>query len=152
MLAVAAGTLAFFIYLTSRLATPDMALLYGDLESQDSGQIVTQLDQSGVPYKVSPDGSRIFVAADQVGRVRVSMAEQGLPSGGSIGYEIFDRSEGLGTTGFVQNVNHLRALEGEIARTIRTISQVHQARVHLFRELDRHRLVRRAVMELDRAR
>lgn len=131
MVAVAAASLAFFIYLTGRLATPDMALLYGDLEAQDSGQIVAQLEQSGVPFKVSPDGSRVFVAAEQVGRMRVAMAEQGLPSGGSIGYEIFDRSEGLGTTGFVQNINHLRALEGEISRTIRSISQIERARVHL---------------------
>jgi flagellar M-ring protein FliF len=63
--------------------------------------------------------------------MRVAMAEDGLPSGGSIGYEIFDRSEGLGTTKFVQNVNHLRALEGELARTIRSIARVKQARVHL---------------------
>jgi flagellar M-ring protein FliF len=63
--------------------------------------------------------------------MRVAMAEDGLPTGGSVGYEIFDRSEGLGTTKFVQNVNHLRALEGELARTIRTISRVKQARVHL---------------------
>ncbi|HSR70963.1 MAG TPA: flagellar basal-body MS-ring/collar protein FliF, partial [Kiloniellales bacterium] len=60
-----------------------------------------------------------------------AMAEDGLPSGGSIGYEIFDRSEGLGTSNFVQNVNHLRALEGELARTIRSISRIKQARVHL---------------------
>src|SRR3546814_4498618 len=59
------------------------------------------------------------------------MAEEGLPSGGSVGYEIFDRSEGLGTTNFVQNINHVRALEGELARTIGSISSVKQARVHL---------------------
>ena len=63
--------------------------------------------------------------------MRVVMAEEGLPSGGSIGYEIFDRSEGLGTTNFVQNINHVRALEGELARTIRSVSSVKQARVHL---------------------
>src|SRR3546814_7596267 len=57
------------------------------------------------------------------------MAEEGLPSGGSIGYEIFDRSEGLGTTNFVQNINHVRALEGDLARTIRSIESVKQARV-----------------------
>lgn len=131
MAAVAASSVAFFIYLTGRLATPDMALLYGELDGQESGQIVAQLEQQGIPYKVSADGGSILVPADQVGRVRVAMAEQGLPSGGSVGYEIFDRSETLGTTSFVQNVNHLRALEGELARTIRSIAQVQQARVHL---------------------
>ncbi len=131
MLTVAASTIAFFIYLTSRLATPDLALLYADLDAQDSGQIVSRLEQMEVAYKVARDGTKIYVPSDQVGRMRVAMAEDGLPTGGSVGYEIFDRSEGLGTTKFVQNINHLRALEGELARTIRSISQVKQARVHL---------------------
>jgi flagellar M-ring protein FliF len=131
MLTVAASTIAFFIYLTSRLATPDLVLLYADLDAQDSGQIVSRLEQMEVDYRVGRDGSQIYVPSDQVGRMRVAMAEDGLPTGGSVGYEIFDRSEGLGTTKFVQNVNHLRALEGELARTIRSISRVKQARVHL---------------------
>ncbi|MGF1608436.1 MAG: flagellar basal-body MS-ring/collar protein FliF [Kiloniellales bacterium] len=131
MAAVAAAVIAFFIYLTSRLTSPDMALLYGDLDSQDSGQIVSRLEQQAVHYTLGPTGSEIYVPADQVARLRVAMAEDGLPSGGSIGYEIFDRSEGLGTTNFVQNINHLRALEGELARTIRSIGSVKQARVHL---------------------
>jgi len=131
MAAVAASTLAFFIYLTSRLATPEMALLYADLDPQDSGQIVSRLEQRNTPFRIGADGTQIFVPADEVGRMRVAMAEEGLPAGGSIGYEIFDRSEGLGTTSFVQNVNHVRALEGELARTIRAITRIKQARVHL---------------------
>ncbi|MGD1880336.1 MAG: flagellar basal-body MS-ring/collar protein FliF [Kiloniellaceae bacterium] len=131
MAAVTAGIIAFFIYLTSRLASPDMALLYGELGAQDSGQITARLEQMNVPYRISEEGGKIFVPQDQVGRTRMVMAEEGLPSGGNIGYEIFDRSEGLGTTNFVQNINHVRALEGELARTIRTISSVKQARVHL---------------------
>jgi flagellar M-ring protein FliF len=131
MLTVAASTIAFFIYLTSRLSTPDMALLYADLDIQESGQIVSRLEQLEVRYKLGRDGSQIHVPSDMVGRMRVAMAEEGLPSGGSIGYEIFDRSEGLGTTKFVQNVNHLRALEGELSRTIRSIARVKHARVHL---------------------
>lgn len=131
MAAVAAGIIAFFIYLTSRLASPEMALLYGELDAQDSGQIIARLDQMNVPYRLDEDGGKIYVPQDQVGRSRVVMAEDGLPSGGSMGYEIFDRSEGLGTTNFVQNINHVRALEGELARTIRSVSSVKQARVHL---------------------
>ena len=131
MAAVAAGIIAFFIYLTSRLASPDMALLYAELDAQDSGQIIARLEQMNVPYRIGEEGGRVFVPQDQVGRMRVVMAEDGLPSGGSIGYEIFDRSEGLGTTNFVQNINHVRALEGELARTIRSVSSVRQARVHL---------------------
>jgi flagellar M-ring protein FliF len=131
MAMVAAGILAFFIFLTSRLASPEMSLLYAELDGHDTGQIVTRLEQLKVPYRLTGDGSQIFVPAEQVARLRVAMAEDGLPSGGSIGYEIFDRSEGLGTTNFVQNINHLRALEGELARTIRSINLVKQARVHL---------------------
>ncbi len=97
MAAVAAGIIAFFIYLSSRLATPSMALLYADLDPQDSGQIVSRLEQMEVNYRLGRDGGQIFVPGDRVARVRVAMAEEGLPSGGSIGYEIFDRSEGLGT-------------------------------------------------------
>ena len=131
MAAVAAGIVAFFIYVTSRLASPDMALLYGELGVQDSGQIIGRLEQMNVPYRLGEEGGNILVPQDQVGRTRMIMAEEGLPSGGSIGYEIFDRSEGLGTTNFVQNINHVRALEGELARTIRSIDSVKQARVHL---------------------
>ncbi len=131
MAGVAAGILAFFIYLTSRLATPEMSLLYGDLDNQDSGQIVSRLEEMNVPYQMGANGEQIFVPSDQVGRLRIAMAEEGLPNGGSIGYEIFDRAEGLGTTNFVQNINHLRALEGELARTIRSVESVKQARVHL---------------------
>ncbi|MEE8189456.1 MAG: flagellar basal-body MS-ring/collar protein FliF [Kiloniellales bacterium] len=131
MAAVAAGIIAFFIYLSSRLATPGMALLYADLDPQDSGQIVSRLEQMEVPFRLGRDGGQIYVPTERVARMRVAMAEEGLPTGGSIGYEIFDRSDGLGTSSFVQNVNHLRALEGELARTIRSIGPIRQARVHL---------------------
>ncbi|MFD2207971.1 flagellar basal-body MS-ring/collar protein FliF [Kiloniella antarctica] len=131
MAAVAAAIIAFFIYLTGRVATPEMALLYADLDPQESGQIVSELDQRQIPYKLSPAGDAIYVPGNNVARMRVAMAEKGLPSGGSIGYEIFDQSEALGTTSFVQNINHLRALEGELSRTIKSINRIRQARVHL---------------------
>ncbi len=128
---VGAATLGFFVFLTGRVASPNMALLYGGLQAQDSGEIVSSLEQLKVPYDVTPDGSRILVPSDQVARLRLAMAEQGLPSGGSVGYEIFDRSEGFGTTRFVQDINHLRALEGELARSIAALGLVDKARVHL---------------------
>ncbi len=131
MAAVAAGVIAFMIYTTSRIATPDLSLLYSDLDPQDSAQIVTRLEKLEVKYRLSSNGGQIYVPQDKVARLRLTMAEEGLPSGGSIGYEIFDRSEGLGTTSFVQGINHLRALEGELARTIRSIGTVRKARVHL---------------------
>jgi flagellar M-ring protein FliF len=129
--AVAAAMLGFFAFLAIRLTEPDMALLYANLDPADSGRIVEQLDKLGVPYQLASDGATIRVPADQALRLRVTMAQEGLPAGGSIGYEIFDRSQPLGTTSFEQQVNRLRALEGELARTIRTIDQVKNARVHL---------------------
>jgi flagellar M-ring protein FliF len=77
------------------------------------------------------EGSIILVPKDKVTRLRMKLAEAGLPKGGNVGYEIFDKSDALGTTSFVQNINHLRALEGELARTIRAIDRIQAARVHL---------------------
>src|SRR5690606_13065731 len=74
---------------------------------------------------------QIYVPADQVAKLRLSLASEGIPAGGSIGYELFDRADALGTTNFVQQINQIRALEGELARTIRSIRQVRAARVHL---------------------
>ena len=128
---VLATTIGFFVFLSGRLATQSYGLLYGDLDLRDSGQIVQKLDALNVPYQLRADGAQIMVPVDQVARLRVAMAETGLPHGGSVGYEIFDKSETLGTSNFVQNVNHLRALEGELARTISSISSVEGARVHL---------------------
>lgn len=125
------ATLAFFFFLITRVTTPDMALLYGNLAVQDSSQIIAKLESMGVPYKISGNGTQIFVPAPRVQRLRMSMAENGLPAGGSVGYEIFDRSSGIGSSSFVQNINRLRALEGELARSIRTMRGVRSARVHL---------------------
>jgi len=127
---VGVATIGFFIFLTSRLGQPGMALLYGDLDSRDSSQIVQKLDGAGIPYQLRGE-SQIMVASDQVGKVRMMMAEAGLPRGGSIGYEIFDKSDALGTSSFVQNINQVRAIEGELSRTIGSIGLVAAARVHV---------------------
>lgn len=129
--AVAVLLLAGFAWLTWQAGEPDYALLYGDLETTDAGQIIAQLEAAKVPYRLSRDGSAVMVPRDAVPRLRVTLAEQGLPSGGSIGYEIFDRTDALGSSNFLQNVNRVRALEGELARTIRSIDGVKAARVHL---------------------
>ena len=131
MAGVGAGLIGLFIYLSTRLASPDMALLYGDLELNDSSQLVAKLEAMGVGYEIRGNGRQILVPRDQVLRLRLAAAEEGLPSGGTIGYEIFDRSASFGTTNFVQKINHLRALEGELARTIRSLDRVAAARVHL---------------------
>jgi flagellar M-ring protein FliF len=131
MAGVGVGILIFFVFLSARLNTADLSLLYGDLDSGDSSKIISKLEAMGVPFELRGDGRQVMVPSDRVLRLRMSMAEDGLPNGGSIGYEIFDRSESFGTTNFVQNVSLVRALEGELARTIRALAQVTEARVHL---------------------
>jgi flagellar M-ring protein FliF len=123
--------LGLFFFLATRLTTPTMALLYSDLSMADSGRIVQKLEAMQVPHELAGNGSSILVPADQVARLRMAIAQEGLPSGGNMGYEIFDRSESLGTSSFVLNINHLRALEGELARTIGSLNYVKSARVHL---------------------
>ena len=125
------AVLGFFIFLSSRLSTGGMALLYGDLDPQDSGQIIQTLQSKNIPYDIKAGGKQIFVPGDQVLQLRVSLAKSGLPGGGSVGYEIFDDNQGIGTTNFVQNINLVRALEGELARTISAMRNVRGARVHL---------------------
>ncbi len=131
MAVVALGLIAFFVFVTGRLTTPPMALLYGDLSLEDSGEIAGRLDAQNITYQIKGGGTQVFVPEDQVGRLRITMAAEGLPTGGSVGYEIFDESDRLGTTSFVQQLNQVRALEGELARTIAAIAQIQSARVHL---------------------
>ncbi|WP_210336210.1 flagellar basal-body MS-ring/collar protein FliF [Methylobrevis albus] len=129
--AVALGLVAFFAFMIMRFNEVQMAPLYNQLSFEDSSSIVSALEAQQVPYEMRNEGATILVPADRVLRLRMSLAEEGLPLGGSVGYEIFDKTDALGTTSFVQNVNHLRALEGELARTIRAIGRVEAARVHL---------------------
>jgi flagellar M-ring protein FliF len=131
MTGVVAGLIGFFIFLTARVTAPQMSLLYSDLDTTDSSQIVAQLEAQQIPFEIRGNGTRILVPDNQVARTRLKMAGEGLPSGGSIGYEIFDRGDSLGTTSFVQNINKVRALEGELARTIKSLDRVAGARVHL---------------------
>ncbi len=131
MATVAAITIGFIFFLSLRLSTPNMSLLFSGLDLSDSSKIVQSLEAQGIPYKLVGDGNTILVPDNQVSRIRISVAEQGLARGGSLGYELFDRSDSLGATSFVQNINHLRALEGELARTIQSIENVSSARIHL---------------------
>ena len=134
MAAMAAVTLAligFFSFLMVQMTTPQMVPLFTDLSVDDSASIIKDLERQAVPYQIKSDGAIIMVPKDKVARLRMKLAESGLPKGGGVGYEIFDKTDSLGTTTFVQNINHLRALEGELARTIRSIDRVQAARVHL---------------------
>jgi len=129
--AVTIALIGFFVFLIMRVTTPQMTPLFTDLAYEDSAAIVKELDRQAVPYELRNDGNIVLVPKDRVARLRMSFAEGGLPKGGGVGYEIFDKSEVLGTTSFVQNINNVRALEGELARTIRSLDRVQDARVHL---------------------
>jgi len=131
MAAVLLGLVGFFIFLATKLMSPSMELLYSDLEAGDSATIVGQLQVMNVPYEFKKGRSEIHVPRKDVARLRLNLANQGLPGGGSLGYEIFDDVNSLGTTNFMQNVQLVRALEGELSRTIKTLSSVRTARVHL---------------------
>lgn len=126
-----AGLIGVFAWLLVDSGKPSLSLLYADLEMADASRITAQLDASKVTYRLGNDGTSVFVPSDQVAKLRVTLAEQGLPTGGSMGYEIFDRTDALGSTNFLQNVNLVRALEGELSRTMRSIDTVKSARVHL---------------------
>jgi flagellar M-ring protein FliF len=131
MAAVTVTLVGVFGFLILRVTSPQMTPLFTDLTVEDSTAIVKDLERQGIPYELKNDGAIVLVARDRVARVRMKLAEGGLPKGGGIGYEIFDKSDALGATSFVQNINHLRALEGELSRTIRAIDRVQAARVHL---------------------
>lgn len=111
----------------------DKALLYSGLSLEKSATIMKKLDQANVRYEMRADGSMIFVPRSQVLDARMRLAEDGLPKRGSPGqgYEIFDKQDALGQTTFIQNMNRVRALEGELARTISSLEIIKSARVHL---------------------
>ncbi len=104
--------------------------LYTELESQDAAAIAQKLEELQVPYRVEAGGSTIRVPDEQVAKLRLELASQGLPRGGGVGFELFDESR-IGATEFEQNVNLRRALEGELTRSILTVEGVKAARVHL---------------------
>ncbi|MEM8817853.1 MAG: flagellar basal-body MS-ring/collar protein FliF, partial [Pseudomonadota bacterium] len=129
--AVAAALIGFFVFLMLRLSQPQLAVLYTDLTFDDSLQVVKKLEGMNVPHEVRQEGAIILAPKEQVLRLRMDMAEAGLPAGGTVGYEIFDKADTLGATSFVQNINRIRAIEGELSRTIRALRNVAVARVHL---------------------
>src|SRR5882724_7620201 len=106
------------------------ATLYSELSTEDAAQIVEKLKTAQVPYQLGSNGTTIAVPEDKVAGLRLELAAGGLPHGGSVGFEIFDRSK-IGATEFEQQVNLRRALEGELARSVMSIDGVKSARVHL---------------------
>ena len=108
----------------------DYRPLFANLNSDDAGEIVKKLKEQKVPYQFSDDGKAVLVPAEKVYDLRLALASEGLPQGGGVGFEIFDRKN-FGMTEFVQKLNYQRALQGELSRTISQIAGVESARVHL---------------------
>ncbi|MGB4359890.1 MAG: flagellar basal-body MS-ring/collar protein FliF, partial [Rhodoferax sp.] len=109
---------------------PDYGVLYSNLSDRDGGAIIASLQQMNIPYKFSEGGGALLVAANKVPEARLRLAAQGLPKGGSAGFELMDNQK-FGTSQFAEQVNYQRALEGELARSINAIAAVDSARVHL---------------------
>ncbi|WP_149536193.1 flagellar basal-body MS-ring/collar protein FliF [Siccirubricoccus phaeus] len=129
--AVGIGLLVLLAVLAFRAGEPPMAALFGEMESRDAAAVVAALDRQRVPYRIAGNGTQVLAPVDQIPRLRLMLAREGLPAGGGVGWEIFDRNESLTTSPFQQDMNRLRAMEGELGRTIRGLAGVRAARVHL---------------------
>jgi len=127
---VVAGTIVGAFLVVGWINEVRFAQLYSGMDQNDAGEIISYLDDHKIPYKLSNNGTTIEVPSDDVYRTRISLASDGLPHGGSVGYSIFDRNN-LGMTDFIQNLNFRRALEGELTRTITQLNEVKAARVHI---------------------
>jgi len=123
LVAIVAG-----LFLWSR--APDYKVLYSNLSDRDGGAIITALQQANIPYKFSEAGGAILVPSEQVHEMRLRLASQGLPKSGSVGFELMDNQK-FGISQFAEQINYQRALEGELERTIESVSSVKSARVHL---------------------
>ncbi len=108
----------------------DYQTLYSNLSSEDAATIVGKLQEKKIPYKINPSGDAITVASDKIPELRMELAASGLPRGGNIGFEIFDQKS-IGATEFEQKLNYRRAIQGELARTINSLEEIQQSRVHI---------------------
>lgn len=131
MIGVGGGAAALIAAIMLNLGGQPKALLYSNLDLREAGTITQALDAAGIKYEAKGDGSTILVDRDKVGSTRLMLAGKGLPTASSIGYEIFDTQSAMGQTDFVQQLNMKRAMEGELARDIRSMQGVNFARVHL---------------------
>lgn len=130
LIVTAAAAIAVVLALVLWAKAPDYRVLYNNLSDEDGGAIVTQLTQMNIPYQFAENGGALMVPADKVHELRLRLAQQGLPKGGSVGFELMDK-EKFGISQFSEQINYQRALEGELARTIETLGPVKSARVHL---------------------
>lgn len=133
---VIAGTIVGAILVVGWLGEVTYSRLYSDLDEAEAGEVVNYLNDNKIPFKLSANGTTIEVPSDDVYSARISLASNGLPKSGSIGYSLFDKNN-LGMTDFLQNLNFRRALEGELTRTITQLNEVQAARVHIVIPKDR---------------
>jgi flagellar M-ring protein FliF len=130
LIALAALGTALMVYVLWAPSGGDYQVLYANLSQQDAGDIVAKLKEKSVPYELSGGGSAVLVPSDKVYELRLTLASEGLPRGGNVGFEIFNQ-QSLGTTEFVQKLNYQRALQGELVRTISQFPEVEDVRVHV---------------------
>ncbi len=131
MAGIGLGLMVFFGYIMVRANQTEMALLYNQLEAAEGGRILEKLKTMSIPFEVKGDGTQIYAPIDDISRLRMELAQSGMPSGGGVGYEIFDKQDILGTTNALLGINQIRALEGELGKSIQTIQGIQTARVHL---------------------
>jgi len=130
LLGVTAGTIVGIFIVVGWLNEITYSRLYSDIDESEAGEVITYLNDNKIPYRLSNNGTSIEVPSDDVYKVRISLAAEGLPRGANMGYSIFDQNN-LGMTDFLQNLNFRRALEGELTRTIMQLNEVQAARVHI---------------------
>ena len=109
---------------------PDYRVLFSNFSDRDGGAIVAELEKMNIPYKFAEGGGAVLVPANHVYDARLKLASQGLPKGGNVGFELMENQK-LGSSQFIERVNFQRAMEGELARSIESVSSVQAARVHL---------------------
>src|SRR5690625_2589902 len=127
---IAAALMAIMVVILLWSRTPAYGVLFSQIEDRDGGAIIAALEQMNVPYQLKDQGSAIYVPKGDVYKTRMNLAAQGLPRGGSVGYEIMDDLR-FGASQFTEQVNYQRAIEGELAQTIESLFSVEKARVHL---------------------
>ncbi len=125
-----AAVLGGLIVLSTMGSKTEYDVLYSGLSPEDAANVVAKLKEQRIEYQLAESGRAVLVPADRVYETRLNLAAEGLPRGGGVGFEIFDQTS-LGTTDFVQKLNYQRAVQGELARTIRQFKQVQDARVHI---------------------
>ena len=133
---VIAGGIVGIIFVVGLIGDVNYSRLYSNLDESEAGEVVNYLSDHKIPYKLTGDGTSIEIPSNQVYQARISLAAEGLPRSGTIGYSIFDQNN-LGMTDFLQNLNFRRALEGELTRTIMQLREVKAARVHIVMPKDR---------------